>query len=215
MNTGADMLFGGADDDTYVNDGTNDFTIVELPNAGIDLVTMAGAVASNFEFNMASTLNVENVFDGQLTWTITGNALNNSITSLQASGLGGQDALVGTALDGGDDQDTLTGMGLFPKLFTIHNQLGGQDTITNFEQGTDFLFISTAEFGGITVLDNGNLFNNATAASGGGDGPELFFDNTTSQLYYDADGAVGGEVLIAILTVITSNLAASDFNVFA
>ena len=116
------------------------------------------------------------------------------------------------------DQDTLTGLAdSFGNVnwFVIHTQVGGQDTVTNFQQGTDFLRISTAEFGGIDGVSIGaRLLNNTAAASGSGN-PELLFDNLTGTLRYDADGTAGGEIVIAILTGQTANLTTGDFDVVA
>lgn len=202
----ADLLAGGSGDDLYNVDNFSQ-AVVEVAGAGTDKIFRGPGPGDGGAISYSLLLSPEvenlNVFASS-SGVAVGNALNNVIETIGIlDGLSGQDTLTGNATP-------VTGI----DRFTIHSAVGGQDTITNFTQGTDFLRISTAEFGGIAALGATNLFNNANTASGNGLA-QLIFDNPTSQLYYDADGVAGGEIAIAILTGITTNLTSGDFDIIA
>lgn len=110
-------LAGGADNDRYVLGQGSLVTISESLNSGEDTIQ----VARGFDYTLPA--NVENLAAINLSWsnhdsaTLTGNALNNHITSKAngdtLSGLAGNDTLQGNdgddSLDGGIGNDRLYG----------------------------------------------------------------------------------------------------------
>ncbi|HBU28883.1 MAG TPA: hypothetical protein DEB56_03775 [Thiobacillus sp.] len=91
---GADTLIGGMGDDTYFVDDAND-VVTELANAGVDHVHVWKSMA----YTLAA--NVENGSLGQVSGSLTGNALDNSLNGSWSDDV----------LDGGGGADTLAGSG--------------------------------------------------------------------------------------------------------
>jgi Ca2+-binding RTX toxin-like protein len=108
--TGDDKMVGGKGNDVYFVDSAGD-TVIESGNSGIDEIRT--------ELNLKSaTAGVENfTFLGNVSYTFTGNDLNNRITgNFQddiLSGAGGNDTLIGDfgndILKGGNGNDRLEG----------------------------------------------------------------------------------------------------------
>ncbi len=109
----ADVLIGGAGNDTYIIDNALDL-VSELVGEGTD--TVRNSVS--FDMSAQASGEVENmVMTGTLNINGTGNALGNTITGNAGNntinGSVGEDTLFGLAGDdyliGGDDQDTMDG----------------------------------------------------------------------------------------------------------
>ena len=130
--TGADILIGGAGDDSYIINSST-ATIFEFAGQGID------NVLSSVSFNLGDKgPNIENLTLFGAALVGTGNALNNSITgnahNNNLDGGAGDDSLTG---GGGDD--ILTG-GLGNDTFIVD---AGQDTITDLGKGLDALIVNS------------------------------------------------------------------------
>ena len=196
---GADTIDAGAGGADVINGGTETDTLTLDRSAATAALTFhmtSFASTTTLTGNGTIVINVENL-------RLTGGSGSDSFRTLSGDDI----------LDGRGGTDTLEGGGGADR-FVLHAALGA-DTIVDFVAGTDFLRFSTAELG----LTSGDLatrlINNTTTASGTTPGPELIFDNTTNTLRYDADGLAGGEVVIAILTGVSANLTAADFDVIA
>ncbi|WP_311270532.1 calcium-binding protein [Sphingobium sp. WCS2017Hpa-17] len=109
---GTDRLIGGTGDDLYIDRDGND-TIVELADAGVDTVATYGA-----SYTLGANLE-KLTFLGAGAFQGTGNALDNVVSSILASGddvlkgLGGNDSLFAGGgndmLDGGTGADQMYG----------------------------------------------------------------------------------------------------------
>lgn len=216
------------DGDTLVLTGSASVTTtiqVDLSvTAGTDQVTglLENLVQANFENVDGSEVVLSSLF-------VTGSADANSITGTnQNDTLDGGDG--GDVLDGGDGDDILIGGlgedtlngGLGVDQFRITElQTGGGncvDTITDFLPGTDKLVFSKSAFGGLTAAagatDLSGEYHAGSEAASTSD--HLIYDNSTGNLYYDADGtgAIMQE-LIAILGNKPAALSGTDFMTIA
>ncbi|BDI17424.1 hypothetical protein ANSO36C_32260 [Nostoc cf. commune SO-36] len=195
---GVDSLDGGVGNDIYTVDNVND-SIIEGLDAGTDLVnsSITWVLGNNLE-NL--TLTGSKLING------TGNSLNNTLTGNTGantliggdgndslSGNSGNDTLLGglgdDLLAGGVGLDVLTG-GIGQDSFNLTgSRTGGYDTIADFTLGDDTILVSKAEFKLVqsqnTTLDSG-LFLLGTSAIAGGD--RFIYDQTTGNLFFDADG---------------------------
>jgi Ca2+-binding RTX toxin-like protein len=216
----ADILNGGAGDDTY-KVGAGD-TVIDL-EGGTDIVLMQGSLAA---WTLGATLENLTNEGSAATFTGNGNALANTLTGGSnvdiLNGLGDRDTLLGNAgydsLNGGAGNDTLTGGegadkltgGLDNDTFVFNTDpASGKDTIADFAIG-DTLQLDNAIF---TALAEGVLsaesFVLGTVAADAND--FLLYDKSTGTLWYDADGnGAGAAIEIAVL----ANKAAIDFSVF-
>jgi Ca2+-binding RTX toxin-like protein len=110
--TGADTLAGGAGNDTYIVDNVGD-VVVELTNAGIDLVKVALTSAGTYVMG-ANVENATVTAVASVAANVTGNSLDNILTGNAAAntliGGAGNDTLIGGAgadkLSGGVGDDT-------------------------------------------------------------------------------------------------------------
>jgi Ca2+-binding RTX toxin-like protein len=135
---------------------------------------------------------------------LTGNNLNNTIYGNAGNnvldGKGGNDALVGLA--GADTYAFTTALGA-----------GNVDTVFGFAHGVDKIALDDAIFTAIGPLGalNANAFVVGTAAGDADD--RIIYNQTTGQLFYDADGnGAGAQVLFATLNG-GGLVTASDFTV--
>jgi len=168
-NSAANVLTGGAGDDTYVVDGTD--TIVELANEGMD------TVQSSATFILAADL--EHL-------TLTGTAAINGTGNAQNNMLNGNDGA--NVLDGGAGADTMYGSA-GDDTYVVDN---AGDTVTEFASsgidtvqssitytlGTDLenlTLIGTAVINGTgNSLANVLIGNNAANALAGGTGNDTY-----------------------------------------
>lgn len=225
---GVDKLLGGAGNDTYIVDlvtatGKLEDTVTEsvttdladsmvLRGESLNLKAIAVAVAKNVE-------NLDASQTGNSLLNLTGSAADNILTGNDAvnllSGLAGADEL-----HGGLGNDTLTG-GLGNDVFVFDTAPNGStnvDTITDFSKvsGTndDLIHLSLAVFDQLGAADaqlDANAFCNGAVAADASD--RIIYNQSTGALYYDADGAGGGDqVQIALVGVKTHALLdATDF----
>jgi len=210
---GADLMFGGFGNDTYI-----------VNNAG-DQVIEAGA-AEGFDTVLSSvsrTLgpNVENlVLTGSNAINGTGNTDNNGITGNGAD----------NALNGSDGNDTLTGLNGHDALtggtgadgFVYSGTLAAanSDTVADFVHGSDHLDLDNNV---LTALAVGDLaatrFKSATDITGTGGATvdpsdRILYDSDSGKVFYDPDGnGAAGRTLIFTLTPNTV-LSANDIHIF-
>jgi Ca2+-binding RTX toxin-like protein len=192
--TGADQMFGGTGNDTYTVDDAGDF-VSESSGQGTDTVhsTLASYTLTN---------NVENLVLDTGAGNGTGNASGNAIT-------GNADA---NDIDGKAGNDTLAG-GLGADNFVFSTTLNAAtnvDSITDFSVADDSFNLKQSIF---TTLSAGTLDAGAfvTGTVAGDADDRIVYDNTTGDLFYDADGnGVGGQVKFANVTAGTA-LTNNDF----
>lgn len=142
----------------------------------------------------------------------------------------GADALTGGAgadrLEGGDGNDTLTG-GAGSDTFVFNTNLNnaGHDTITDFNANSasadrDFIELSASDFSGVTASDLAGTLSSAQFASVTGlaayvnlPSVKIVYDQSTGNLYYDANGSAGGFPSESFVTLTNkpTDLDASDF----
>ncbi len=212
--TGADVMTGGDGDDVYYIDVAGD-TVSETNAAaggGVDRVftSISYSLGANVE-HLFLTFAPTALIDG------TGNSLNNTIQGNNVAnvinGLGGNDVL-----RGGLGSDTLTGgTGTDFFIFDTAFGLSNIDMITDFAVVDDTIQLENAIFTGLGV-GAGTL---AAAAffvgAGAGDASDrIIYDNTTGNVFYDADGTGGTtQVQIAHLDagLLTSGISNLDFQV--
>ncbi|MBN3922907.1 cadherin-like domain-containing protein [Nostoc sp. NMS4] len=195
---GVDNLDGGVGNDIYTVDNLND-TIVEGVDAGTDLVksSVSWVLGNNLENLTLSGTGIINGTGNSFYNILTGNNAANTLTGGDGNdslfGNSGNDTLLGGTGDdllvGGVGRDVLTG-GIGQDSFNLTgSRTGGYDTIADFTLGDDTILISKAEFALVqsqnTTLDSG-LFRLGTSAIAGGD--RFIYDQTTGNLFFDADG---------------------------
>jgi hypothetical protein len=194
--------FGGA--------GATTFTVTPIDDAigeGDETVIItldAPTTASGYNLGAATTTTIT-IGDNDGTAgddVLTGGA----VAGVLAGGDGNDNITAGTAGDvlvGGNGNDVLTG-GAAADSFRYNATTEGTDTINNFTVGTDKISVATGAFGGLAIGSNpaaGTQFISGagTVAADGAGAPQFIYNTTTGELRYDADGAAGGEVLLATL----------------
>lgn len=125
---------------------------------------------------------------------------------------------IANVIDGFTGQDIITGLG-GADLFIIHDgktfDIGAPDTITDFVQGEDKIALLIDEVPFTSLIEGTNLLNlvGSPGAASGINGAQLYFDTTSSMLYYDNDGDdLVVPVHIATLSGFAGSLHASDFS---
>jgi Ca2+-binding RTX toxin-like protein len=176
-----DVMLGGQGDDIYVVENPKD-RVIEGAGAGVDLVrsTVSHSLSAHVEqLELQGSGNLNGIGNG-IANTLTGNAGNN-------------------VLNGREGNDTLTG-GDGADAFVFTRALGPTNvaTITDMAAEDTILLHSNV----FTALSAGALPASAlafgTAASDADD--RIIYDQSTGELYYDADGSgVGAQVLFAVL----------------
>ena len=192
-NSAANVLEGGAGDDTYVV-GAGD-VVVEAPNAGID------TVLSDVSYTLGE--NVENLVLAQYTATNgTGNALDNILTGNFAantfSGAAGNDML-----DGGAGADTMLG-GTGDDTYIVDNP--GDMAIENLNEGVDTVRASVSYTLGAHV-ENLILTGSAAINATGNTLANTLTGNNANNVL---DGGAGADTLIGGLgndTYVVDNAA--------
>ncbi|MGO7129118.1 beta strand repeat-containing protein, partial [Rhizobium johnstonii] len=184
---GSDTMSGGTGDDIYVVDSATD-VINEAVSAGTDEIRTALAA-----YSIAALINVENLtYTGSASFTGTGNALANTVTSGAGNdtlnGGGGADSLIGGA---GDDTYIVDNIG---DLVTEAADAGTdtvRTTLASYTLGSDvenLAYISTLAFTGTgNDLDNVITGGAAIDTLSGGVG------NDTLNGGAGADRLIGGE----------------------
>ena len=237
---GADRLSGAGGNDIFLP-GDDAWADVINGGTGTNTVSYAnasGSVGVNLEVNSnnfgAATSDTytlsQNIIGSNFDDVLVGDANNNRL----GGGLGAD------TLQGGGGNDTLTGGAGSDSLVggTGDNQIDcGSDTVAdrvsldlnglahidNFNSGQDFLVIDRSNFGfaaNAELVENINYFAQLDAPDnnfgGSVDGPLLYQQVLTSNLFYDADGnGPTAAVLIATSSTFASSILVSDFEMIA
>jgi Ca2+-binding RTX toxin-like protein len=176
----------------------------DAPLAGGQMPTYDGTDNLAIAFNVT----IENATGGSGNDTLTGNAASNVL-----KGNAGNDTLDGgtgnDTLDGGAGLDLLAGgAGADRFLFTASPEAGNEDTVADFLDGTDLIFLDLITLTGLALegaLDPSLFFAGAVADAAG---QRILYDATLGDLYYDADG-LGGVAAVKIFTVHASGSTAA------
>jgi Ca2+-binding RTX toxin-like protein len=221
---GADDMWGGRGNDTYVVDNAGD-RVNEDP--GTDSANGTDTVRSSITFSLANTSvvfgSVENLtLTGSGAINGTGNGLNNVITgnagNNSLSGGNGNDTLNGGAgndiLNGGAGNDKLTG-GAGLDNFRFANALGTSnlDTIADFVVADDTIQLENAIFKALTATGTltAAAFRANTTGLAGDSSDRIIYETDTGKLFYDADGT-GAAAGIHFATLTTKPLVTNaDF----
>jgi serralysin len=203
---GVDILIGGAGNDTYVVDHKNDVTTEEL-NAGADTVlsSVTRTLGGDIENLILTGATAINGVGNALANTLTGNAKGNNL-----KGGNGADMLIG-----GAGKDTITGGGGADKFVLNAPALAGNaDIFTDFFKGVDKVQLEDSVFTQLGGPANALAANKFTIGAGATTTDHrVIYNDVTGELFYDANGNIGGQkVLIATLETGIA-LAASDFQV--
>jgi serralysin len=140
-------------------------------------------------------------------YTLTNNVENLVLDTGAVSGTGNG---LGNTITGNAADNTLTG-GAGADTFVFATALGGNgDTITDFSVVNDTFNLKQSVFTDLSLGTLGaNAFVNGTSAGDADD--RIVYDNTTGELFYDADGnGAGGQVKFATVTAATA-LTNNDF----
>lgn len=199
---GADTMEGGRGDDLYLVDATGD-KVKELAGGGSD--TVKTGLTS---YTLGSDLENLTGTNGAGA-TLTGNTARNLV-----SGAGGDDVL-----NGREGNDTLTGGG-GADTFVFKTALGAGnvDLITDFNAAKDGFGLENGGVGMFSGLHAGALDAAAFKVIGPGGSAvdaddRILYNQSTGQLYFDADGSgAGARVLFAVLTN-GAVLTAADFDI--
>jgi Ca2+-binding RTX toxin-like protein len=209
-NDGANILDGAAGADTLIGRAGNDWFFVD--NSGDAIVENLGEgsdrVFASASYTLGAGAEVEmlttdwhagtapiRLTGNEFSQAIYGNAGNNVL-----DGKGGSDALVG---QGGDD------------TFAFTAPLGptNVDTVVDFAPGRDRIALDDAIFSGIGSPGafNANAFFAGAAAHDADD--RIIYDQTTGNLYFDADGNGAGAATLFANLQTHPVITASDFAV--
>jgi methionine-rich copper-binding protein CopC len=191
---------------TY-NASESTYSIVVTANDG-----KGGTVTDSFDLTVANV--------STITGTAKADVINANLGSDVINGLAGNDTLNGGAgddeIDGGLGNDILTG-GNGADTFKFTSALKGNlDKIIDFTRGTDQLQLDDAVFTKLTAGQlNPNNFASASETAGALDylvAKSVQVDGQSSTaLYYDADGNGKGAAIQFATLVGVTDLAASDF----
>ncbi|MBD3886572.1 calcium-binding protein [Phormidium tenue FACHB-886] len=207
-----DTMEGGAGNDTYYVNSAAD-GVVEAVGQGMDNVILTSAFAST-AYTLAD--NVENLSVlGTNAVSLTGNALANTITGNAAN----------NSLVGGAGNDTLTGGAgadqfAYITLRAFSTSDVGQDTITDFVQGTDRITLSRQTFGLSSTVGNGLSVASEFASVNDAASAEIsaalvVFNRANNSLIYNQNGAAAGFGTGGAFATTTNvaTIASSDFTI--
>jgi Ca2+-binding RTX toxin-like protein len=212
---GADSLYGGAGAD-------------EL-NGGDGADTLAGGAGNDVCYvNQASDVTIENPDSGTDTvvtftsWTLASTFENLTLNScagwINGTGNSGANVIIGNTsgnvLNGGFGNDILSaGFGVDPDFFvfdTALNAAANVDAITDFNDANDTFVLNHAVF---TTLGVGTLaakqFQIGAAANEAAD--RIIYNQGTGQIFYDADGDLGGTAVLFATVTPGISLTNNDF----
>ncbi|WP_461347686.1 DUF5801 repeats-in-toxin domain-containing protein [Bradyrhizobium sp. USDA 4451] len=175
----------------------------------VDLVSVGVESTVNLSENLS--FNVATIDGDGDTASSTINININGSTTLQ--GTAGNDAIQGSSanetLIGGGGNDSLTGGG-GNDIFVLPGSGGGHDTITDFSALADKIFVDVASqnltIGTSTAITAGQFTssattggteNAATAWNESASTNKFFFNNTTGELWYSANGTGSDKVDLA------------------
>jgi serralysin len=229
---GNDWLFGSRGNDTLVGGGGNDVMSGGPGSdrfdggAGIDVVSYRVALAgvhANFQDPLTNNgeasgdtfFDVENLWGSDFNDTLVGNDGAGQVYGFDGVdllfGRGGADVLYGGRsgdwMDGGDGSD------IFFYLRWDGDAFEGEDTISAFTLGEDAIFLSRYWFGfgdivgPAAALTADKVDFIANSASSISNRPTLFWEASTGQLNFDADGL--GPTGVVSLATLPSGLGLS------
>lgn len=209
---GNDTLHGGNGDDTLTGGSGTD----EIDESGdVSFVLTDGQLVGR-GIDTFSEIERANLIGGGGANVL--NALNANI-QVTFSGGGGADMLMGGSqndvLVGGSGADTITGNGGSDR-FTYEATQDRNDTIVDFQVGSDTLSVSASGFGGGLTPDTtlaAEQFVVGTAATDADD--RFIYNSSNGHLFYDADGTgANGQIVVAKLENIPS-LSNTDIAIVA
>jgi serralysin len=200
---GNDVLAGGAGHDYYRVENAGD-VVLEFAGGGFDAVYVADissyALQDGYEIELLSVIDPSATNAVNLTGNSLGNTLYGGAGANVLDGKGGADTLVGLA--GAD-------------TFAFTTALGGTnvDLLTEFEHNIDKIALDDAVFAGIGGLGalGANAFVTGAVALDADD--RIIYNQTSGQLFYDADGNGLGAALLFATIQGAPTLSASDFQV--
>lgn len=189
--TGADLMAGGAGNDTYFVDNSGDQVSEQLvfgtDDGGSDKVyaTVDFTLGAFIESLVLSGSDAINGTGNDLGNAIAGNDGNNRI-----KGAGGNDSLTG-------------GNGVDYFVFSHFGAPNGVDQVQDFVSGTDRLVFTAADFGWTAghVLTGAELTVGPAVGAGG----QFVYNDTLHRLYWDANGSAAG----GLTAIVTFNNAAT------
>lgn len=202
-----DILFGDGGDDLLIGGAGADVLDGGEGNDTVSYITSKRGVSLDLELGNGrlgdsagdTYISIENVIGSNAADVIIGDASDNELF-----GLAGDDILNGgggnDVLEGGAGFDTMTG-GAGADVFYFADPEFGADVITDFAAAEgDLIQISKATFG-INATDFWNFLDIGAGVTGSASGHGQFlFDNNSSQLFWDTDGAgIQSPTLIATL----------------
>ena len=187
-----DSLVGGAGNDLYYVDNSND-TVIEVVGEGID------SVISSVNWTLMNTQVEHLTLTGMVATTATGNELANTLIGNGAanllSGQADNDTLKGMAgndqLAGGLGNDLLTG-GSGQDIFvfdTAPNATTNLDTITDFVVVDDTIRLENGVFTALTATGSLGVANFCLGAAALDANDFVLYNSVTGFLSYDADGS--------------------------
>jgi len=195
-----DTLWGRGGDDTYYVEGGD--IIIEYAGDGTDIVYARGG---GYHLNAGAHVEVVAAANSASTTAslLSGNEFANTVIGSAGA----------NTINGRGGADTLQGLGGADTFaFTTELGSGNVDQIVDFVSGADKIALENAIFTGLAAgaLPAG-AFVTGTAAQDAND--RIIYDNTTGQIYFDADGnGSGAAILFATLGAGTA-LASTDFTV--
>jgi len=220
---GADTLLGGAGNDVYVVDNVGD-VVAEGAAGGADLVLASvsftlGAEVENLTLTGVANRNAAgNAGDNALVGNVGRNVLDGGNGADTLLGGSGVDTLLGgngvDLLAGGAGADVLVG-GAGQDAFRFDALGEGRDTVADFVNGEDAIWLSAAALGGGLLpggLDPASLTLGAAAS---GAGAQLVYSAASGILSWDADGSGAGLAVQLALLSTKPVLDAADFLVVA
>ena len=199
--SGVDSLVGFGGNDTYYVDHAGD-QVYETAGNGSDTIYTSASYALQAGQHVEALSTTAQVGTGAI--NLIGNELNNTIF-----GNNGANTLNGGG--GNDYLDAFGGADTF--AFTTALGAGNVDTIAGYSVADDTIALDDAVFAGIGPLGTlgAGAFHTGAAAADSSD--RVIYNNTTGQLYFDADGSgAGAQVLFATIGTGLA-LTASDFTV--
>jgi Ca2+-binding RTX toxin-like protein len=220
--TGVDRLDGAGGDDWYLVDDPNDAILEGTVFGGFDRVYTSTDFALGPFVDRGAGVEMLIAADASSTAPLhlVGNLISNSIIGNEGAnileGSGGSDRLEGAGgndiLDGGALGDVLIG-GAGADQFRFTASLSDQpDQLMDFQSGADEIVLSRTVFTNLAAGDvPAGAFVIGTSAQDADD--RLIYDQTTGNLFYDADGAGGSSARLFAVLQPGTPLTVSDFTV--
>jgi Ca2+-binding RTX toxin-like protein len=192
------IIFAGNGDNVLDGGAGTDMLSYYYSSAGVSLNLASTSAQATGGSGSDTVLNFENLAGTMYNDTLIGNGGNNTLY-----GYSGNDKLIGGAgndlLNGGNGndmlvgsigKDTLIGGGGNDTFYfnTTPNASTNVDTITDFSSADDVIWLENAIFTSLSATGTlaSDYFSATATAQDAND--YIFYDQTTGNLYYDADG---------------------------